>query len=145
MSRNGSSSSSGKRFREFNHTGDVGVIVRGKTVEEIFINSLSALASMYFDPEELRTDREIQYRGRFESIEDGLVDLLNFAIMEIDSENVLYHTVSKIRISESEVEASLVGFTILEEQVPKRVLKAVTYHEIKVDLEKGYATILFDI
>ena len=135
----------GEFFSEINHTGDVGVLVRGNTIEEIVQNSIKALASMYFDLDELQPNARTTYSSSFKSQEDALVDLLNFVIMEIDSDSIIYYEASSLRVFAGNLETDLLGFKITDNMIPKRVLKAVTYHEIKVDLKGGFARILFDI
>ena len=132
-------------FTEINHTGDVGVLVKGDTIEKIVLNSIKAIASMYFDREEFQPDTRTTYRSSFKNPEDGLVDLLNFIIMEIDSDSIIYYEAAGLTVLGNQLEAELVGFKITDQNIPKRVLKAVTYHEIKVDAKSGYARILFDI
>jgi len=137
-----------KRYEVFDHTADIGVIARGKSIEEAFANAAYGLfdTMVYAD----RIEPVGIYRVSVSSptLEDLLVDFL--------SELLYVFSVEFFVISDCDVKIKKNGEYRLnavckgepynrEKHGIKTEVKAVTYHSLKVDEKKGYVRVLFDI
>ncbi len=136
-------------YEIFDHTADVGIIVRGKTLEELFQKTAYGMFDIMVYAE--RIDPVGRYKINIESptLEDLLVDWLSELLYVFSVEFVVMNKFD-IRIWKENGEYKLSGVGwgepyIREKHGIKVEIKAVTYHELKIDLKKGYAKVLFDI
>ena len=136
-------------YEIFDHTADVGIIVRGETLEELFQKAAYAMFDIIIYAE--RIDPVGRYKINIESptLEDLLVDWLSELLYVFSVEFVVMNQF-EIKIWEENGEYKLSGVGLgepynREKHGIKVEIKAVTYHELKIDLKKGYAKVLFDI
>ncbi len=134
------------RFEYFEHTADVGIIAYGSTLAEIFSEAASGLAGVVCD---LDTVRAVEVRAitvDAQDLEGLLVAWLSEMLFYLDSEQLLLCE-HDITIEE--------GWTLRstsrgERMDPERHglkggIKAVTYHMLEINREKGYAKVLLDV
>lgn len=130
------------------HTGDVGIVVRGASLKELFINCAIAMMEIITNREEIKTSliRDIEVRGL--DAEDLLVRWLS----EINYCLNTYHELYRNFEVEEFRDTYLKGFAKGESYDKSRhelntEIKAVTYHGLYVkQTEEGYeARIIFDI
>jgi len=138
----------GKNYEIFEHTADVGVIVKGKSLEEIFENAAYAMFDLMIFAD--KVDPVGKYRVSINSptIEDLLVDWLS-ELLYVFSTELFVMSKFDVHIKKKD-EYTLEGICwgepySREKHGIKTEIKAVTYHLLKLDSEKGYARILFDI
>jgi SHS2 domain-containing protein len=129
-----------------NHTADIGIKVRGKTFEELFINSVNGLYKII----------GVKYNG-----EGGLIEL-NFEADEIEdllvkflNEIIYYVETKKLggKIEKIEIKKNENGYTLNVKMITKKIksiekeVKSATYHNLKVEkVENEYiTTIIFDL
>lgn len=133
------------KYRIFDHTGDVGVIVYGKNFVEILGNSLLAVFDLVFPGSKPSADIIADVTVQGKSKEEILVNLLSRVISLVDSEGTIYHDLAEATFFTNGAKVRLKGMRIVEGMEYEYVLKAVTYHDLEVNLTGGYARILFDI
>ncbi len=138
-----------KPYEIFDHTADVGIIVRGKTLEEMFEKAAYAMFDImvYAD----RIEPVGKYRVNIESdnLEDLLVDWLS-ELLYVFSTELFVMSKFQVNMEEKNGGYSLRGVCwgepySREKHGVKTEIKAVTYHELKIDQKKGYLRVLFDI
>jgi SHS2 domain-containing protein len=133
------------RYEELDHTADVGIRAYGATLEELFENAAAGMFSLIADPAKVKPVGEVEVRVQGEDLEELMVNWLQ--------ELLFLHETQRLLLCEFDVK--LQGLTLRAsargEKIDKRhhdlkaVVKAVTYHKIKVDPKKGVAEIIFDI
>ena len=136
------------RYKQIEHTGDVGIQIFGRTLQYLFINAA-------FGMFEIMTDLVNIEKGTSEIIEvagDGLEELLVNWLSEL---NYLFITESKVfnrfnitRYKEFELTATVHGAIVdLNRHPVNTEIKAVTYHELYVkELKNRWeAQVIFDI
>ncbi|MEM0155082.1 MAG: archease [Thermoplasmataceae archaeon] len=133
------------KYEIFDHTGDVGIIVYGKNFTEILRNALIAVFDLTFPGSKPSTDITSDMTIQGNSNEEILINLLSRVISLVDSEETIYYDVDQITFVTGGANLRLSGMRIVEGMEYEYVLKAVTYHDLDINLIRGYAKILFDI
>ena len=133
------------RYEQLEHTADVMVRAYGKTLEECYGNAAYALFNTMVDASTILPTEEIDILQEGHDYESLLYNFL--------SEFLYVHDVTRLVLCEFEV--TIEGFKIkckakgerldLEKHRPKTEIKAITYHELKVDQKEPSVTVIFDI
>jgi len=133
------------RYEELDHTADAGIRAYGATLEELFENAAAGLFSLITDLEKVRAVGEVKVRVQADDLGSLMVNWL--------SELLFLHETQHLLLCEFDV--TLNGLRLQGrargERIDKRrhtlnlVVKAVTYHGLKVDPTKGVAEVIFDI
>jgi len=138
----------GKGFEVIDHTADVGIIVYGTEIKQVFTNAAAALFSLITDlgniREELKYDLEVASEDR----ESLLVEWLNELIYLFDTEHVLLKRFDVQSLSNTRLKVTCYGEKIDSSRHRiKTGVKAATYHMLRIDKDnKGYkAQVIFDI
>lgn len=134
-------------FEIFDTTGDVGITIYGKTLEDIFEQAGYGLFSLIteFDKIECKQEKKIQLNA--EAIEVLFINWLNELIFLFDTEGFLAKKIS-VNLKDCSITAKLSGETFDDEKHPRGVLiKAATYHKLRLEKKNGgwFAKVLFDI
>jgi SHS2 domain-containing protein len=134
-------------FREFEHTGDVGIEIAAPSREELFRRAAIALAAMMVDRATVGDgeERHIAVRGGndIELMHDLLSELL--ALFMVDE--FIWRDVT-IVASAAGLEATLRGEPFSSDRHSFRgEVKAITYHELCVEQSPTgwHARIIFDV
>lgn len=134
-------------FREFEHTGDLGIEVEAPSRAELFRRATVSLARLMVEAEGIRALEHREIEVRAESEADLLHDLLATALNQFLIESFIWHDASVIG-RDGAIVATLFG----ERFDPSRhrlltEIKAVTYHRLALESEGGKwrATVVFDI
>ena len=133
------------RFEEFDHTADVGIRAYGATLDELFENAAAGMFSLVADLEAVEPRGEVEVRVDGEDLGGLMVNWLQ--------ELLFLHETQRLLLCEFEVKLKDLSLTARArgEKIDKRrhelklAVKAVTYHNLKVDPAKGVAEIIFDI
>lgn len=158
-----------EQFQPLDISGDAGLRVFGRTLEEIFVNASVGLYSLITDLSLVKEEKGIQISAESSSLEGLLISWLNELIFQFDAYGFIGKEVTALEImpgldlpdsqgkqdsekgtgnSNYRVSAVLSG----EEFAPDRhegklLIKAATYHKLKVEkTDTGWqADIIFDI
>ena len=134
-----------KRFEELDHTADVGIRAYGKTFDELFANAAAGMFSLITDLEAVKPVGEYEVKVQSKDAKALLFDFLSELLFVHETEKVLLSEFD-VAIRELAVEAKVRGERIEKGRHPLHLaVKAVTYHEMIVDPEKGVAQVIFDI
>ena len=141
-----------KKYREIEHTADVGIMASGKSLPEVFANAAFAMRHILFGCIDISGNRN----RRLKLIETNLPELmvrwlseLNFQLtvkdflistiekLRIERESGQYHLFAKLRGDNSH--AYLVHLN--------NEIKAVTYQQLKIEESQGefFTQVIFDI
>ena len=134
-----------KRFEELDHTADVAIRAYGRTPSELFANAAAGMFSLIADLDTVQAKGEVRVEVTGSDLPNTLFRFL--------SELLFVHETQHILLKEFDVavEGFHVRATVRGEAMDRARhelllnVKAVTYHNMSLDLEKGEATVVFDI
>jgi len=136
--------------KEFDHPADIEVEIEGESLKEVFEGCANYMLSCMFRVEKIdeRIERKIEVSS--EDLESLLYDFLEEILFLIDSENLAFKRVKVIELDEARRKVSAVCYGEVYEREKHGsgvVIKAVTYHEMKVGKRDGkfFAHVVFDI
>ncbi len=138
-----------KPYEIFDHTADIGIIVRGNRVEELFEKAAYGMFDIITDLSKVEPAGKYKVSVKSPTLEDLLVDYLS-ELLYVFSVEFFIMCDFNVKIKKNEDGYSLSGIALGEpfnkdKHGIKIEIKAVTYHELEINLEKGYAKVLFDI
>lgn len=146
------------RYREIEHTADVGVEIYGKTMEELFQNAGYALFNTIVDASTIQpvVTRTLSVTGP--DIETLLINWLRELLYQFSVEqevynefgvqNVFYKEQQDASCAPTKLEVTISGEKLdLERHKFNTEIKAVTYHQFAVAHEDGrwQARVIFDV
>lgn len=135
-------------FRILEHPADVGIEATGATLKEAFENAALGLLSMITDIESIDPSEERYLQLKGTDIQNLLVKWLSEILYLYDGENFLVGEVEIESILPTRLEAIVRGESVDEARHPMKMdIKAVTYHQLKVQEKKDGCLIrvFFDI
>ncbi len=133
------------RYELLEHTADLMIKAYGKSVEECFENAAYAMFDQTVDASKIDpvVEEEIVVEG--ETLEEKLYAFLSELIFIMDVK-LLVFSKFQVRLEGPKLICSAWGEKIKpEKHSPKREIKAVTYHMLKVDTKEPSATVIFDV
>jgi SHS2 domain-containing protein len=138
-------------YEFFDHTGDIGVSLTGRTVDELFASAAAAFTDSVTPLEGVEPRRPEELDVAAPELDLLLVDFLSELLYRFDTRNWLTRE-AQVEIRERdggwELQGTLVGEKHDAARHPVRVLvKAVTYHQLQVIERQGTwsAKVVFDI
>jgi SHS2 domain-containing protein len=135
-------------FEIIDHTADVGIIVYGADVKELFANAALALFSLITEPESIQEKSHLNLTVSSDERDSLLVEWLNELIYFFDAKHILFNRFDIQTLTQNELKATChgEGFDPMKHKI-KRGVKAATYHMLKLDKNNdGYkAQIILDI
>jgi len=140
------------KFREIEHTADIGIVAEGASLEEVFANAAFGMLSLVYQG----LPRQGQSRQRIELEEASLPDLLVRWLSEINYLLTVHHFlpvhILQLQIKEQNqnyhLQAVMNGADSKQQEKELHAeIKAVTYHQLQLKQnEQGFtAWIIFDI
>lgn len=128
-----------KEFEYFDVTADVGIIARGKSLDELFVNCARAMFNVMVDITKVKPLKEVEVKAAGVSLEELLLDYLTNLLALKDIHGMFFGDF-EVRINEKDL--TLTGKARGEESRPehevKTEVKAVTYHKMKVEKKNGF-------
>ena len=137
-----------RTFEIINHTGDLGIIVYGGDLSELFFNAGRAFFSLLTNLNRIRSTLERSIVLQSENLEELMVAWLGELLYLFDAKALLFRKFQLEEINRCNLRATVRGeFFQPERHVIKREIKAVTYHQVKVEKKSGewQGRIIFDI
>jgi len=135
-------------FETFEHTADIGLIARGRTLQEVFANAASGLVDLTVDPEGLREVTSVQITVSARDREALLVAWLNELLYLLDTRRFLPRQSRITDLSDTALTAELVGDTVdPTRHAVRRMIKAATYHGLSLREVNGLweARVILDL
>ena len=122
-------------YEFFEHTADVGAVVRGATLPRLFENAARAMFDLICDRRTVRPRCAVRIVVRGESLEDLLVRWLSELLFRLETQGLLFTSFAVERVDRTLLLARGVarGETIdRSRHALMREIKAVTYHQIRL-------------
>ena len=124
-------------FETFEHKADIGVRGQGKTLEGAFSDAAKAMFSIEINLEKVRATKKIKIKCSAENIEELFVEWLNSLLAQASLHEMVF---SDFEVKIDEKKNELIGIAggekLNESHEPKLEIKAATYSQLKVFLDK---------
>jgi SHS2 domain-containing protein len=133
------------RFEELEHTADCGIRAYGRTSDELFANAAAGMFSLITDLDTVKPVGEYEVRAKARDLKALLVDFLSELLFVHENRKLLFSEFD-VKVEGLAVDARVRGEPI--DRTRHRLhlsLKAVTYHDMIVDPDRGIAQVIFDI
>jgi SHS2 domain-containing protein len=141
-----------KKFEFLEHTADMYIVGRGKTLEEAFANTAVGLGFMIISSDNVKPKIKEEIKIVSEDKESLLFDFLSKFLYYQDAESLIFHKVKVECIKKLNSNWHLVAKAWGEKFDPEKHeegshVKAITYHymEIKEEKNKCMVKVLVDI
>lgn len=137
-----------KPYEVFNHTADIGLRARGKTLKEAFENAARGMFSLIVSPEEVKRAKKRIVEIKAKDRESLLVEWLNELLYLFEAEELVF---ADFKIdgwdSKRWLKANVYGERIdLKRHQIEAQIKACTYHMLKIERNKLWEIqIIFDV
>ena len=137
-----------KRFEILDHPADIGIEIKGKSLEDLFINAALGTTSLMIEQHEIsaNTKKEINLKGN--DMENLFIKWLDEVIYLFDTEGFLIKNVLVETLRATSLRAILHGekYNKIKHEI-KLYLKSVTYHQLEIkQTKKGWgAKVFFDV
>jgi len=134
-----------KRFEELEHTADVSIRAFGATPEALFANAAAGMFSLIVNLDTVEEKGESRVEVEGSDLPNALVRFLSELLYVHETQHVVLKTFD-VSVDGFRVEAVARGEEIDAHRHELLLnVKAVTYHNLSVDLAKGEAVVVFDI
>jgi SHS2 domain-containing protein len=120
-------------FELLEHPADIGFRARGATLEELFANCARALVFITLDSSQIRPAQSVSLSADGIDYESLLVNWLNEVLYYVDGKRIALDTFEISQLNDTRIECIARGeLRDLRKHPPRLVVKAVTYHQLKV-------------
>jgi SHS2 domain-containing protein len=147
-------------FSFFDHTGDIGVRLTGRTLDDLFLSAARAFSDSVTDPDRIRPRHSVSLALEASALDLLLVDWLSEILYRFEVEQFLVAT-AIVHVEGGSLDRAVPGATEVwrlrgtlngeafdrERHGIKVLIKAITYHalEVREDGDGWHATVVFDI
>ena len=138
----------GHRYRIFGTTADVGVVSRGRDLQEAFENQAAGMFSVMVDLRTVTTGRSFKVKAVGHDNESLLASFLEELLFIYDTKQVFLKQFRITRLDGHTLTAEAKGEDINPRRhIIKTPVKAVTYHMLNVEVLPGTVktTVVYDI
>ncbi|QLH75709.1 MAG: archease [Methanomassiliicoccales archaeon] len=133
------------RYELLEHTADVMIRAKGRSLAECFANAAYALFDQIVDVEKVEERREYSFNVEGFDLESLLMNFLSEFLYIHDTTRLVFCRFD-VRIEGVALTCTAWGEEIdVERHRAKREIKAVTYHMMKIDEKEPSVQVLFDI
>ena len=139
-----------KRYELLPHTGDIAILVRGKTLEDVFINSAYALFDIMIEVERVSEKETVSLTVEGDSLDVLLRNFLGELLYLFSAKGKAFCRFDVKLEGETKIKAVVFGEDFdLHKHILKTEIKAVTYHQLyvkKLESNVGWeAQVVFDV
>ena len=138
-----------KTFEYIDHTADLGIRARGKTLQELFANAAHALLETVAVLDTIDPIEQFQIHVEAESVAELMVAWLDELIFRHEVDEVFFKHVEIVELSETCLSACAYGESMdFAKHVVYTEIKSVTYHQLSVCQSSDgewTANVIFDL
>jgi SHS2 domain-containing protein len=136
-----------KNIETLDMSGDVGLKLRGSTLEKLFVNAASGMSGLITDIRDIAATEDKKISLKSDSLEDLLILWLNELIFFFDRDGFIGKSFT-LNLVGNALTAQISG-GIFDPELNERglLLKAATYHRLSLKKMQSYweAVVVFDI
>jgi len=136
-----------KKYKILEHTADVGIETKGKTLKEAFETAALGMLSIMMEPEKVgeKESYSLQVKGKDEK--ELLVAFLSKLLYKYEVNDFLPKRVDISLLTDKDLKAEVYGEKIdLKRHTIDTEIKAVTYHQLAIEKNKDWKIrVIFDI
>ena len=126
------------KFEFIDHTGDLGILVYGKSLSELFQHAAEALFQIITEPKKIRKKITRKISLQASGVEELLVSWLNELIYLFETQGLLCRHFQVLTINEHSMDAMAHGEVYEEGRHPiNRTIKGATYHQLQIYQDGG--------
>lgn len=135
------------KYKILEHTADVGIEARGKTLKEAFENAASGMLSIMINPEKVAEKESYSLKVKRRDEKELLVAFLSELLYKYEVDDILPKRVKISLLTDKELRAEVKGEKIdLKKHTIDTQIKAVTYHQLAIEKDKDWKIrVIFDI
>lgn len=134
-------------YETIEHTADVGIIARGRSLEELFANAAAGMMQFLIDPQAVRAAGRRRMIVEAEDLEGLLVAWLNELLFLLNADAFVPARFEVVEVTDRRLTADVVGEPV--EPVRhrfRRDVKAATYHQLHIGKnDLWHARVIFDV
>ena len=140
-----------KRYEFVEHTADIAVFVYGGSLKELFTSAALAMFAVMVGKKQNKPKaalKEVAINKEEKTLEDLLKAWLDELLFYFSTEGLVLHRIKSLECGEGALSAKVLFDVFDDEHYEiKDEIKAVTYHELKVEKlrNKWQAHIIFDV
>ncbi len=134
-------------FEIRSHTADTSILVRGRSVEELFANAGRALFELMFEMEGVEATGEVTLSAEGDGLEELLVSWLSELLAFVEVHRLALFDFRVVLEGDRRASASARSVRLDSVTLVGTPIKAVTYHDLAVegDADSWTAAIVFDV
>lgn len=135
------------KFEIIDHTADIGIIIYGNSLKQIFENAATGLSSILADINKIKPVSKKEVQISSSDRDSLLVDWLNELLYLFEAKFYIFSRFKIVEMDENRLKAICYGEKVTKKHEIKREIKAATYHLLNLSKDKnGYkAQVIFDI
>jgi len=137
-----------KKFRFIDHTADIGVVIFGESLPELFQHAAQSFFSVVTEPKTIHEVETHSFSLDAPGLEELLVSWLNEFLYLFETQGLLFSRFEIKNLNQEHLEAIAWGEKYTAEKHPiKRIIKAVTFHQLTIQKQRGRwkTQIIFDL
>lgn len=123
-------------YEYFEHTADIGIIGKGKTIEEAFEQAAQAMFNVMVDIKKVKPTEKITIKADAEQLEQLFIEFLNELLAQKDIKHMVFSKF-KVKINKLKLTAEVYGEKLQDKHNIKTEVKAATYSALKVEKDKN--------
>ncbi|MBN1384850.1 MAG: archease [Elusimicrobia bacterium] len=135
-----------KKFKVVDHTADLGIIIYGRTLEELFENAATGMFSLITSIEKIKEKVLIPIRLEADDYEMLLVSFLNELQYYYSVKKILFRRFKILTLNKTCLDVNVSGEKISGHEITHDI-KAATHHNLKIEkTPDGFKTqVIFDV
>ena len=135
-----------KKYELIEHTADIGLKARGKTLAEAFANAALGMFSLVAELKNVGEKESRQFEVKADDIEGLLFEWLNSLLYYFDVDMLLFRRFDIMDFEDTRLAATCYGEQYDSTRHSLRMgVKSATYHQLEVNKEMNTVRVIFDV
>ena len=137
-----------KRYEVIDHTADIGIRAYGKDLKSLFANAAYGMFDILADLKNVRAKESLKIKAEAPNVEELFLFWLSELLYQYNSKKIIFKEFSIDKLTDNAISAAAKGEKIdLKRHNLKKEIKAVTYHQLKVEKLKDFwqGEVIFDV
>jgi len=135
-------------YEVFEHTADIGLRIKGSSLQELFKNAGLAIFQVSSRRQYVKDKKhtDIIIRQKSDSLDELFINWLNELLSISSAKGLIFHNIKVKKLENNNLEALITGSSIENYRVNTEI-KAATYHQLKIEEKNGeyIAEVILDV